>query len=163
QPGSRANTLGQAVLADLEAALSSLAGRSDLLGLVLRSGKRDMFIAGADLKELGGARPDPELTRRLVKRGLDLMAAFEALPFPTERLLDDALALARWAHADGGWRAARRRKHQPVGLTEAQLGFTVAVARGQVLAKTGGHYPAPLAALDAIARGCNLPLEEGLK
>jgi 3-hydroxyacyl-CoA dehydrogenase/enoyl-CoA hydratase/3-hydroxybutyryl-CoA epimerase/enoyl-CoA isomerase len=32
-----------------------------------------------------------------------------------------------------------------------------------VLAKTSGHYPAPLAALDAIARGCNLPLEDGLK
>ena len=30
------------------------------------------------------------------------------------------------------------------------------------MAKTGGHYPAPLAALEAIQKGCNLPLEEGL-
>ena len=35
--------------------------------------------------------------------------------------------------------------------------------RAQVLAKTGGQYPAPLAALTAIAKGCNLPLEDGLK
>jgi 3-hydroxyacyl-CoA dehydrogenase/enoyl-CoA hydratase/3-hydroxybutyryl-CoA epimerase/3-hydroxyacyl-CoA dehydrogenase/enoyl-CoA hydratase/3-hydroxybutyryl-CoA epimerase/enoyl-CoA isomerase len=37
------------------------------------------------------------------------------------------------------------------------------VAKAQVLAKTGGHFPAPLAALEAIAKGCNRPLEEGLK
>ena len=40
--------------------------------------------------------------------------------------------------------------------------FTFAVLRAMA-AKTGGHYPAPLAALDAIAKGCNLPLEDGLK
>src|SRR5262249_21302007 len=33
----------------------------------------------------------------------------------------------------------------------------------QVRMKTMGFYPAPLAALDAIEKGCNLPLEEGLK
>ena len=32
-----------------------------------------------------------------------------------------------------------------------------------VLAKTKGHLPAPPAALEAIAKGCNLPLEEALK
>jgi 3-hydroxyacyl-CoA dehydrogenase/enoyl-CoA hydratase/3-hydroxybutyryl-CoA epimerase/3-hydroxyacyl-CoA dehydrogenase/enoyl-CoA hydratase/3-hydroxybutyryl-CoA epimerase/enoyl-CoA isomerase len=249
QPGSRANTLGQAVLGDLETAVAQLAARRDLRGLVFRSGKPGMFIAGADLKELG-SRPDPAMARRSVQRGLDIIAAFESLPYPTvaaidgacvggglevalgqdyrlasnnpktelgvpetkiglfpgwggtqrlsrligpalaaemicsgepakadrarqlglawdvvpvERLFDEALALVRWAYADGGWREGRRRKQQPAGLSEEQLGFTVAVARGQVLAKTGGHYPAPLAALDAIAKGANLPLAEGLK
>jgi 3-hydroxyacyl-CoA dehydrogenase/enoyl-CoA hydratase/3-hydroxybutyryl-CoA epimerase/3-hydroxyacyl-CoA dehydrogenase/enoyl-CoA hydratase/3-hydroxybutyryl-CoA epimerase/enoyl-CoA isomerase len=32
-----------------------------------------------------------------------------------------------------------------------------------VLAKTSGHYPAPEAALRAIEKGCNRPLDEGLK
>jgi len=32
-----------------------------------------------------------------------------------------------------------------------------------VLAKTKGQVPAPLAALDAIVKGCNLPLDDGLK
>src|SRR5271154_6149705 len=82
QPGSRANTLGQAVLGDLEAAVAQLRSRNDLTSLILMSGKPGMFIAGADLKELGGARPDPELTRKLIKRGLDLVASFENLPFP---------------------------------------------------------------------------------
>ena len=39
QPGSRANTLGQAVLGELESALATLTARTDLSGLILRSGK----------------------------------------------------------------------------------------------------------------------------
>jgi 3-hydroxyacyl-CoA dehydrogenase/enoyl-CoA hydratase/3-hydroxybutyryl-CoA epimerase/enoyl-CoA isomerase len=247
QPDSGANTLGQAIQGELEGLLADLAKRSDLAGLVFRSGKPGMFIAGADLKELGGARPDPELSRRLVKRGLDLIAGFENLPYPTvaaidgacmggglelamgfdyrlagnhpktelglpetkiglipgwggtqrlsrligpslaaemicsgepakadrarqiglvfdvvpsEKLTEEAVALVRWA---SGWKSARKRKQQPVGLSEEQAGFTFAVARAQVRAKTGGHYPAPEAALTAIEKGCNLPLEDGLK
>src|SRR5437773_11362534 len=41
--------------------------------------------------------------------------------------------------------------------------FTFAVARAMVLEKTKGQLPAPLAALDAIEKGCNLPLDEGLR
>ncbi len=250
QPGSRANTLGQAVIGELEAAAAQLAERNDLQGLILISGKPGMFIAGADLKELGGAKPDPALTRKLVQRGLDLVAAFEKLPFPTvaaidgacmggglelafgfdyrlasthaktelglpevkiglipgwggtqrltrligpalaaemicagdaanakralqlgmvfdvvpaERLLDEAVRLLKEVAPAGDWQAARQRKQQPVGLSEEQLGFSAAVIRAQVHAKTQGKYPAPLAALEAIARGCNLPLEDGLK
>ncbi len=250
QPGSRANTLGQAIFIELEALLAELQPRIDLAGLVFRSGKPGMFIAGADLKELGGARPEPDVARRLVKRGLDMVAGFETLPFPTvaaidgacmggglelalgfdyriagnhpkteiglpetkiglipgwggtqrlsrligpslaaemicagetakaerarqiglvfdvvpsERLTDEALALVRWAAADGSWKESRKRKMQPVGLSEQQAGFTFAVARGQVMMKTQGQYPAPLAALTAIEKGCNLPLEDGLK
>ena len=35
-------------------------------------------------------------------------------------------------------------------------------ARSSVLAKTGGHYPAPLAAIDVVKRGTAATLEEGL-
>jgi 3-hydroxyacyl-CoA dehydrogenase/enoyl-CoA hydratase/3-hydroxybutyryl-CoA epimerase/3-hydroxyacyl-CoA dehydrogenase/enoyl-CoA hydratase/3-hydroxybutyryl-CoA epimerase/enoyl-CoA isomerase len=249
-PGSRANTLGQAVISALEGAVAQLAGRNDLQGLILRSGKPGMFIAGADLKELGGAKPDAAVTRKLIQRGLDVIASFEKLPFPTvaaidgacmggglelalgfdyrvagshpktelglpevkiglfpgwggtqrlsrligpalaaemicsgepanakrafqlglvfdvvptDRLLDESLRVLKEIAPTGGWREARQRKQQPVGLSEDQLNFTVAVTRAQVLAKTGGHYPAPLAALEAIAKGCNLPLADGLK
>src|SRR5437660_4352082 len=89
-PGARANTLGQAILEELEQAVADLRRRTDLAGLVFRSGKPGMFIAGADLKELGGARPDADLTRRLVKRGLDIVAGFENLPFPTVAAIDGA-------------------------------------------------------------------------
>src|SRR4051812_25964309 len=250
QPNSRANTLGQAILGELESMVEQLAGRTDLKGLVLRSGKPGMFIAGADLRELGGARPDPEQSRRLVQRGLAIIAAFEALPYPTvaaiegaclggglelalgfdfrvasthpktelglpevkiglfpgwggtqrltrlvgpsvaaelicageaakparacelgiifdavpsERLLDEALRVLEQARQSGSWQEARKRKQQPVGLSDEQIGFAYAVARAQVMDKTKGQLPAPLAALDAIFKGCNLPLEEGVK
>ena len=249
QPGSRANTLGRAVIAELEGRVQEVAARPGLTGLILRSGKPGMFIAGADLKELG-AKPDPDTSRAMVRRGHGLIAAIEALPFPTvalidgacmggglelalgfdyrlagshpkveiglpetkvglipgwggtqrltrligpslaaemicsgepakaerarqlgivfdavpsDRLMDEARRLLEWANQTGDWKEARRRKHRPVGLNEEEYGFTFAVLRAQVQAKTGGHYPAPLAALDAIAKGCNLPLEEGLK
>jgi 3-hydroxyacyl-CoA dehydrogenase / enoyl-CoA hydratase / 3-hydroxybutyryl-CoA epimerase / enoyl-CoA isomerase len=249
-PNSRANTLGQPVLAEFEEVVAELARRGELRGLVLRSGKPGMFIAGADLRELGSLRDDPAGNRFAVKRGLDVIAAFEALPYPTvaaiegacvggglelalgfdyrlasthpkteiglpetkiglfpgwggtqrlsrligpalaaelicagetvkaerartlgivfdavppERLFDEALRLLAWARESGDYRQARRRKQQPAGLSEDQLSFTAAVARAVVLDKTKGQYPAPLAALGAIVRGCNLPLEEGLK
>jgi 3-hydroxyacyl-CoA dehydrogenase/enoyl-CoA hydratase/3-hydroxybutyryl-CoA epimerase/enoyl-CoA isomerase len=249
-PNSRANTLGQPVLAEFEEMVAELARRTELRGLVLRSGKPGMFIAGADLRELGSLRDDPVANRAGMKRGLDIIAAFEALPYPTvaaiegacvggglelalgfdyrlasthpktdiglpetkiglipgwggtqrlsrligpalaaelicagetvkaerartlgivfdavppERLVDEALRLLAWARESGDYRQARRRKQQPCGLSEDQLSFTAAVARAVVLDKTKGQYPAPLAALGAIVRGCNLPLEEGLK
>lgn len=250
QQGSRANTLGQAVLTDLEAAVSQLAARTDLRGLILRSGKPGMFIAGADLKEMGAARPGPELARKMVQRGLDLISSFENLPYPTvavidgaslggglevamgfdyrmvstnpkselglpevkvglipgwggtqrlsrligpslaaemicagesarperavqiglvfdvvpaEQLVEEALRLLEWTNTSGDWKKARQKKKQPVGLSEEQMSFGLAVIRAQVQAKTGGHFPAPLAAVEAIRKGCNLPLEEGLK
>jgi 3-hydroxyacyl-CoA dehydrogenase/enoyl-CoA hydratase/3-hydroxybutyryl-CoA epimerase/3-hydroxyacyl-CoA dehydrogenase/enoyl-CoA hydratase/3-hydroxybutyryl-CoA epimerase/enoyl-CoA isomerase len=248
-PNSRANTLGRAVLAELAGLVSRLAGRSDLRGLIFRSGKPGMFVAGADLRELGSA-PDAVQTRAVVERGHELLRAIEALPYPTvaaiegaclggglelalsfdlrlagahpktelgfpevkvglfpgwggtqrlprligpalaveiicggepikaerarelglvfdvvpsERLLDEALRVVQWAQESGVWREARKRKQQPVGLTEEQHSFTFAVARAQVAEKTKGQLPAPLAALDAVARGCNLTLDEGLR
>jgi 3-hydroxyacyl-CoA dehydrogenase / enoyl-CoA hydratase / 3-hydroxybutyryl-CoA epimerase / enoyl-CoA isomerase len=255
-PGSKANTLGQAVLAEFEGMLDHLESLSRASksgaprGLILCSGKLGMFIAGADLKELGSARPDPEQTRRLVKRGLDIVYRFENLPFPTvavidgacmggglelalgfdyrlagthpkvdigcpeikiglipgwggtqrytriigpslacelicagdsvsgkrakelslvfdvvpsERLIDEAKRLLAWSAQTKDWEKARTIKRLPVGLTEEQHAFTFGVARAMVEAKTKGQLPAPMAALEAIAKGCNLPLDEGLK
>jgi 3-hydroxyacyl-CoA dehydrogenase/enoyl-CoA hydratase/3-hydroxybutyryl-CoA epimerase/enoyl-CoA isomerase len=249
-PNSRANTLGQAVLAEFTALARHLGERRDLRGLILRSGKPGMFIAGADLREMGSMRPDRELNRRAVQAGLDMIAALENLPYPTvavidgacmggglevalgfdfrlaglhpkteiglvevkvglipgwggtqrltrvigpalatelicagetvkavrareiglvfdavpsERLLEEARRLLQWAAESGAWRDARKKKQQPVGLSEEQHSFLFAVARAQIMEKTKGHYPAPLAALEAIARGCNLPLADGLK
>src|SRR5207253_5815849 len=82
---------------------------------------------------------------------------------PGERLLAEAVRLLNWAQESGEWRQARRRKQQPLGLSEEQLSFAYAVARAQVMEKTKGQLPAPLAALEAISKGCNLTLEEGLK
>jgi len=248
-PGSRANTLGQAVQAELEEVLAALEKRTDLHGLILQSAKPGMFIAGADIKELGGPVAETEKIRQLVRRGLDIIWRFEELPFPTVAVIDgsclggglelslgfdyrlagshprceiglpevklgiipgwggtqrltrvvgpnialemittgesanapraaaiglvfDSLASAKldaeakrllaWAHSSGDWKDVRHKKRLPVGLSEDQLRYTIDVARGMVLSKTKGQLPAPLAAIDAIEQGCNLPLREGL-
>jgi len=249
-PGSRANTLGQAVLLEWEALLKQLEGNKDVRGLLLVSGKPGMFIAGADLKELGTAIKDLEPARRLVKLGLDVIGGIENLPYPTvaaiegacmggglelalgfdfrvaslhpktdiglpetkiglipgwggtqrltrlvgpsvaaelicagetvsavrardlgivfdavpaERLREEAIRVVKWADESKAWQEARQKKRQPVGLSEEQLTFAQAVAKAMVLAKTKGQLPAPVAALDAIFKGCNLPLDQGLK
>lgn len=249
QPDTKANTLGQAVQAEFEAVLAQLESSKNLQGLILQSAKPGMFIAGADLKEMGSASGAPEQTRPLVKRGLDIIARFEKLPFPTvalidgacmgggleialafdyrlagahpkteigfpevkvglipgwggtqrlariigpspacelicsgdsikpkrarelgivfdvvpsEKLWEEALRILEWSRQSNDYLKARDIKQKPVGLTEDQHSFTFTVARAMVLAKTKGQLPAPLAAVEAIARGCNLPLEKGL-
>src|SRR5262249_33332099 len=78
-------------------------------------------------------------------------------------LKDEALRLLDWARSTESRRAERKRKQQPVGLTEEQATFAFAGIKAQGVMKTGGQYPAPLAALNAIAQGCNPPLAEGLQ
>ena len=82
---------------------------------------------------------------------------------PSEKMLEEGLRLLAWSRESGDWKKIRVRKQQPVGLSEEQMQFTFAVAKAVVLGKTKGQFPAPLAALEAIARGCNLTLEEGIK
>ena len=248
-PGSRANTFGQAVVAELSGILADLAKKTNTRGLIFRSGKPGMFIAGADLRELG-SRPDPEMARKLTLKGHELMNAAQNLPFPTvaaidgacmggglelamsfdfrvvgsnpkaelglpeakigiypgwggtqrlprivgpslalemicsgdaikpgrareiglvfdvvpsERLIDECKSLLASAAETGEWKKCRQKKQQPIGLTEEQLSFTFAVARAQVAAKSQGQYPAPVAAVEAVAKGCNLPLEDAIK
>src|SRR5439155_24112088 len=82
QSNSRANTLNQAILTELESVAFVLSKRTNLKGLIFRSGKPGMFIAGADINELGSPQVGPVEAQRLTRRGLDLFASFEKLPFP---------------------------------------------------------------------------------
>lgn len=249
QPGSRANTLGQATMLEFERMLAKLNGMKELRGLILCSGKPGMFIAGADLRELGGAGSDQERNRMMIEHGLAIIAGYESLPFPTVAAIDgscmggglevalgldyriagshpktevgfpevkvgiipgwggtqrltrligpsfaaelicggdgikasrarelgivfdvvpsdkleaEALRVLEWANQTGDWKQARQRKQQPIGLTEEQHAFNYAVLKAQVMERTKGQFPGPLAAVDAIMKGCNLPLAEGL-
>jgi 3-hydroxyacyl-CoA dehydrogenase / enoyl-CoA hydratase / 3-hydroxybutyryl-CoA epimerase / enoyl-CoA isomerase len=250
QPGSRANTLSQAVQTEFENLLTQFEAAPDLKGVILCSGKPGMFIAGADLKELVSLKPGQLDARALTLRGLGFIGRFEKLPCPTvvlidgatmgggtelslafdyrlagthpkceiglpetkigilpgwggtqrlprligpslaadfictgepvkavkaremgivwdvvpsEKMLDEALRVLALSRDSGEWKRIRAKKQQPVGLSEEQLQYTYAVTKGAILGKTKGQFPAPLAALDAIIKGCNLTLEDGLK
>jgi enoyl-CoA hydratase len=102
-----------------------VASRRDLTGLIVSSKKDGIFIAGADLKELYGLVGDETgLTRRLLQAGLDVLAALEAMPFPTVAMIDGAalgggleVALAC------DFRVAGSHPKCKLGLPEVKLGL----------------------------------------
>ncbi len=123
-PGSRANTLGQPIQAEFEQVLAELRGRTDVRGLILRSGKPGMFIAGADLKELGASNATPDMMRKLTARGLNIIAAFEELPFPTVALIDGACMGGGTEFALGfDYRLAGSHPKTEIGLPETKIGI----------------------------------------
>src|SRR5262249_40824412 len=84
-----------------------------------------MFIAGADLKELGAAPADqPEAKRKLIQRGLNVIAGFEALPFPTVALIDGPCMGGGTEIALGcDMRLAGTNPKCKIGLPEVRVGL----------------------------------------
>jgi 3-hydroxyacyl-CoA dehydrogenase / enoyl-CoA hydratase / 3-hydroxybutyryl-CoA epimerase len=122
KPGSSANTLGRAVLLDLEREVQ-VAERRGLRGLVIRSGKPSGFIAGADIREFTGFESEAAALE-LITLGQRVCARIEALPYPTVATIHGfalggglELALAcRYRIAVGDSKLA-------LGLPEVQLGI----------------------------------------
>jgi len=240
-PGASVNTLTTAVGNELIGLLERLAGDNTIDAAVLISGKKDMFIAGADIDQfvalvtaedagqlsragqqmveqvaafpkplvaaihgacLGGglelamaARyrvasdapvtqlglPEVQLgiipaasgCQRLPRliglpSGLDMiLTGRPARPTRALRigLVDEVVpqsilrpvATAAAARMASGWQPRRRarRRLQTLLIDRNPLGrwLVFRQARRQVMKQTGGHYPAPLAAIDAIDRG----------
>lgn len=99
----------------------------------------------------------PQSPQHCVERGL----AFDAVP--ADQLVDEGRRVIGILREGDLWKENRKKRSQPLGLTEDQINFAFAVSEGGVRGKTKGQYPAPLAALKAMQRGVNLPLDEGLK
>ncbi len=125
QPGSRANILSKPLWTEFEAALTPLASRTDLKGLVLVSAKPGIFIAGADLKffqNLPG--PNDPAVRDVIEHGLRVLELLEAMPFPTCAAIDGAalgggleVALAC------DYRVCGTNPRVELGLPEVKLGL----------------------------------------
>jgi 3-hydroxyacyl-CoA dehydrogenase/enoyl-CoA hydratase/3-hydroxybutyryl-CoA epimerase len=81
RPGSSANTLGRAVLLELQQQLDALERRT-LRGLVLRSSKPSGFIAGADIREINTLTSEANALE-LITLGQRIFSRLEALPYPT--------------------------------------------------------------------------------
>lgn len=251
-PSRKVNVLTVASFADLEAALAELEARTDLKGVVLRSGKEGSFVAGADIDAIA-AITDVAEVEALVKRAHAAFSRLAALRVPTVAAIDGAClgggleialacdsrvaaeeraqiglpetmlgifpafggttrlprlvglsaacdliltgrtvdakraekmglvaksapaawlleaAEARLVRLAGRPPGERRDRYRPKGFLPWLLDTTppgralvFRQARAGVLAKTGGHYPAPLAALDVLQRGIAQPVEASL-
>lgn len=150
QPNSRANTLGQAVLGEFEEVLTQIEGQKNLQGLIFRSGKPGMFIAGADLKELGSAEHDPEQAKKMVQRGLKVIARLEALPYPTVAAIEGGCMGGGLEVALGfDHRIASTHPKTELGLPETKIGLIPGWGGTQRLPRVIG----PANAVEMIASG----------
>ena len=120
--GATTNTLSAAVLDELRNVLADLAANPPK-GLVIRSGKENGFIAGADIDEFGELKSVDDAVV-LVKRGWDAFEQLAAAPYPT-------LALVRGFCLGGGMELALACRYRVVidepgtrlGLPEVMLGI----------------------------------------
>ncbi|MFN8092393.1 MAG: fatty acid oxidation complex subunit alpha FadJ [Vicinamibacteria bacterium] len=244
-PGEKVNTLGKGLIAGFEALLAEVESDRAVKAVVIRSGKPDNFVAGADIKDftrirsaeegqalsraghaifdrveacrvpvvaaihgtcLGGgtelalacryrvASDDPKTALGLPEVMLGLLpgaGGSQRLP----RLVGLATALdlvltGRNLKAPKALKAglvdevcpapillevARRAalrlaagepppKRPGIGLRERLLRPIIfSKARSSVVAKTGGHYPAPLEAIEVVRKGTATTLADGLK
>ena len=146
--GATANTLSAAVLAELNTALDML-DQEPPKGLVIRSGKANGFIAGADVDEFGDVHDDSGALA-IVKRGWDTFERLAKVAYPT-------LALVRGFCLGGGFELALACRYRVVvdepgtrlGLPEVMLGIVPGWGGIKRLPKLAG---AP-AALDLLLTG----------
>lgn len=130
QTDSKVNLLTAAALQELDKILDSLApagslpaGKSSLKAVVIVSKKKDIFIAGADIKEIEGIT-QPEEGLQKAKAGQDIFNKLEDLAVPTIAVIDGAalgggceLALACQ------YRLATFNEKVRIGLPEVNLGI----------------------------------------
>ncbi|MCW1916095.1 3-hydroxyacyl-CoA dehydrogenase NAD-binding domain-containing protein [Luteolibacter sp. GHJ8] len=120
--GSSANIFDRPALVELSEKLDALSAHPELAGLIIRSAKPSIFIAGADLKALSSAHG--EELRDLIELGQATFDKLAHLPYPTVAAIHGAcvgggleLALAC------DWRVASDEKATKIGLPETQLGI----------------------------------------
>ena len=88
-PNKGANILSRAVLEEFSDHLDGLEGRDDLEGLIIISGKPNMFIAGADLREFAASLHVPrQEVVDICRRGQTLFGRLTRYAFVTVAAID---------------------------------------------------------------------------
>ncbi len=157
-PGEKVNKFSREVFVDLSEILVRLSREPRLRGLLVRSGKPDIFIAGADIKEF--LQIGPEEGRAMVERGQALFEQLANLPVPTVAAIGGAclgggteLALAC------DYRLMSDSPKARIGLPEVRLGIFPAWGGCTRLPKLVGLQ----AALDLILTGKQLDARRAKK
>lgn len=158
-PGQSVNVLSTKVMRAIDAALDRVAADARVRGLVVRSGKPGVFVAGADLAEIR-ALGAPADSAKKAAEGQRIFDKLEDLKVPTVAAIGGAclgggleLALA------AKFRVASDSDRVSLGLPEVMLGF---------LPGFGGTYRLPRVvgfrkALDLILTGRSLDGRSALR
>jgi 3-hydroxyacyl-CoA dehydrogenase/enoyl-CoA hydratase/carnithine racemase len=124
-PGKGANVLSTSVLQELAKHLDVLEKRTDLAGLIIRSGKPGTFLAGADLREFVASIGAPkEQIAAMCRRGQQLFQRLSKTPFVTVAAIDGICLgggseLALWCDR----RVMSNSPKTQFGLPEVKLGL----------------------------------------
>ena len=124
-PDKGANVLSRSVLTELSGHLDALEQRRDLAGLIIRSGKPGMFIAGADLREFAASLDvDRQQVVDLCRRGHALFGRLSRTPFVTVAAIDGicvggGLELVGWCDR----RILSTHEKTELGFPEVKLGL----------------------------------------
>jgi 3-hydroxyacyl-CoA dehydrogenase/enoyl-CoA hydratase/3-hydroxybutyryl-CoA epimerase len=148
-PEEKVNKLSTPVMTELSALTDQLAGVQGIGALLFRSGKKDVFIAGADIHEIEDVK-DPAEGKLKSALGQQVFERWSRLPFPT-------VAAVGGACLGGGtefalacdYRLLSDSEKTRVGLPEVNLGILPAWGGTQRLPRLTGIT----SALDIILTG----------
>ncbi|GLX77541.1 fatty acid oxidation complex subunit alpha [Thalassotalea insulae] len=157
--GETMNTLKAEFAEEIAQVLSDIKQDSSLRGVVLISGKKDSFVAGADINMLASCQSAEEATA-LSRQGQMIFAQLENLAIPVVAAINGAclgggLELAMACHA----RVCSDNAKTALGLPEVQLGLLPGSGGTQRLPKLVGIQKA----LDMMLTGKQLRAKQALK
>jgi 3-hydroxyacyl-CoA dehydrogenase/enoyl-CoA hydratase/3-hydroxybutyryl-CoA epimerase len=158
-PGESVNTLRGDFAEELSALLDVVESSSDVRAVVLASGKRDGFVAGADIKLLMALKTAADVSE-LSRRGQRALDRLEELSKPVVAAIHGAclgggLELALACHG----RVASSDEKTKLGLPEVQLGLLPALGGTQRLPRLVGTD----VALDLLLTGKQLDAKRALR
>ena len=149
---AKVNAFNAAVMQELTAVLQELSTRSDIRFLFIKSGKQDVFIAGADIKDIQAIGDAPDAEKKSGE-GQEVFNKLEDLPFPTMALIDGACLGGGTEFALAcDYRVATDNPKVQIGLPETQLGILPGWGGTWRLPKLTG----PATALNLILTGKSL-------
>lgn len=117
-----ANTLGREVMEELDAILEKLAMQAPK-ALIIKSGKPNGFIAGADITEFLHMESE-EVAKAAVTKAQDIFAKLSALPYPTVAMINGfCLGGGLELSLACKYRVALDSPQTKIGLPEVNLGI----------------------------------------
>jgi len=123
RPESGANVFDPATMADLEQQLDAIEQDDSLVGMVILSAKKSIFIAGADLKTLLRQAQAGEM-RAFIAEGQRIFNRLAGLKIPTCAAIHGACAGGGYEVALAcDWRVASDDPSTRIGLPETTLGL----------------------------------------
>ncbi len=141
-PSLDVNLLSSKVLEELNTLLDELKKDNNIKLMFIKSAKKDVFIAGADISEIKELR-DEDAAYEIVRRGQMIIRKISTLPFISVAVIDGATLGGGLEFAlNCDYRLATQNEKTSIGLPEVNLGVLPGFSGTQVMKNTIGTQKA---------------------